>query len=70
MTHSDFNQLLSTIQALSPSRVRQLRQPLDKQFAQPKKATAPATGKAAELTMSSLENYSGRLDFPRWPDEP
>jgi hypothetical protein len=48
MTHSDFNQLLSTIKALSPSQVRQLRQQLDKQLAQPKKPTAPTPGKAAK----------------------
>jgi hypothetical protein len=48
MTHSDFNQLLSIIKALSPSQVRQLRQQLDKQFAQPKKPTASTPGKAAK----------------------
>jgi hypothetical protein len=45
MTHSDFNQLLNTIKALSPSQVRQLRQQLDKQLGQPK---APTPGKAAK----------------------
>jgi len=48
MNHSDFNQLLSTIKALSTSQVRQLRQQLDKQLAQPKKPTAPMPGKAAK----------------------
>ena len=48
MTHSDFNQLLSTIKALSPSQVRQLRQQLDKQLAQPKKPTASTPGKPAK----------------------
>ena len=41
MTHTDFNQLLSSIKALSPEQVRQLRQQLDRQLAQPKKPTAP-----------------------------
>jgi hypothetical protein len=48
MTHSDFNHLLSRIKGLSPEQVRQLRQQLDSQLAQPKKPTAPAPGKAAK----------------------
>jgi len=44
MTHSDFNQLLSSIKALSPSQVRQLRE----QLAQPTQPTAPTPGKAAK----------------------
>ena len=40
MTHSDFNHLLSSIKALSPEQMRQLRQQLDRQVAQPKKPTA------------------------------
>jgi hypothetical protein len=48
MTHTDFNQLLSSIKALTPQLVRQLRQQLDRQSAQPKKPTAPTTGKAAK----------------------
>jgi hypothetical protein len=48
MTHSDFNQLLSSIKALSPEQVRQLRQQLDRQNAQPKKPTAPTPDKAAK----------------------
>ena len=47
MTHSDFNQLLSSIKALSPEQLRQLRQQLDDRLAQPKKPTAPTPGKAA-----------------------
>ena len=50
MTHSDFNQLLSSIKALSPEQVRQLRQQLDRQSAQPKKPTAPTPAKAAQRT--------------------
>ena len=48
MTHSDFNQLLSSIKALSPEQVRQLRQQLDRQNAQPKKPNAPTPGKAGK----------------------
>ena len=48
MTHSDFNQLLSSIKGLSPEQVRQLRQQLDSQLAQPKKLTAQTPGKAAK----------------------
>ncbi len=48
MTHRDFNQLLSTIKARSPSQVRQLRHQLDKQLAQPKKPTASTPGKPAK----------------------
>ena len=48
MTHSDFNQLLSSIKALSPEQVRQLRQQLDRQNAKPKKPTAPTPGKAGK----------------------
>ncbi len=41
MTHSEFNHLLTSIKALSPEQVRQLRQQIDSQLAQPKKPTAP-----------------------------
>ena len=50
MTHSDFNQLLTSIKALSPEQVRQLRQQLDRQSAQPKKPTAPTPGKTSKQT--------------------
>src|SRR5215468_6583505 len=46
MTHSDFNQLLSSIKGLTPHQARRLRQQLDREHAQPKKPTAPTTGKA------------------------
>ncbi len=48
MTHSDFHHLLTSVNSLSPEQVRQLRQQLDKQLAQPKKPTAPTPGKAAK----------------------
>jgi hypothetical protein len=47
MTHTDFNHLLSSIKGLSAEQVRQLRQQLDKQLAEPKKPAA-APGKAAK----------------------
>jgi hypothetical protein len=46
MTHTDFNQLLSSIKALTPEQVRKLRQQLDRQSAQPRKPTAPTPGRA------------------------
>ena len=55
MTHSDFNQLLSTIKALSPSQVRQLRRQLDKQLAQPK---VPTPGKAAQRAQAPNQPIS------------
>jgi hypothetical protein len=48
MTQSDFNHLLSSIKGLSPAQVRQLRQRLDQQLAQPKKPTAAKPGKTAK----------------------
>jgi hypothetical protein len=47
MTHSDFNHLLSSIKGLTPEQLRQLRQQLDRQLAQPKKPTAPVPAKRA-----------------------
>jgi hypothetical protein len=48
MTHTDFSHLLSSIEALTPEQVRQLRQRLDRQSAPPKKPTASTSGKAAK----------------------
>ena len=48
MTHTDFNHLLTSIKALTPEQVRQLRQQLDRQLAEPKKRPAPASGKPAK----------------------
>ncbi len=48
MTHSDFNHLLSSIEGLSPEQLRQLRQQLDRQLAQPKKLVSPASAKRAK----------------------
>ncbi len=47
MTQTDFNHLLNSIKGLSPAQVRQLRQQLDRQVAQPKKPTAARPGKTA-----------------------
>src|SRR5205823_4378886 len=48
MRHSDFNQLLSSLKALTPMQVRRLRQQLDSELAQPKPAPARTAGQAAE----------------------
>jgi hypothetical protein len=50
MTHADFNHLLSSIKALTPGQVRQLRQQLDRQSAQPKEPNAQPSGKSAKRT--------------------
>ena len=44
MTHTDFNHILSSLKTLSPEQVRQLRQQLDRQLAQPKTPTAKPSG--------------------------
>jgi hypothetical protein len=48
MTRADFNHLLDTIKALPPEQIRQLRQQLDQQLAQPKPPTAAKSGKTAK----------------------
>ncbi len=48
MTHSDFDYVLSSIKALSPEQLRQLRQKLDTQLAQPKKPPVSASGKGTK----------------------
>ena len=48
MTHSEFHHLLSSVQGLSPAQVRQLRQQLDKQLAEPKKPAPPESTRAAK----------------------
>ena len=82
MTHTDFNHLLSSIKALSPEQVRQLRQQLDRQLAQPKKPAAPAPGKAAKrakpaaarrsrsLRRSSISTCSASASSARFPIPP
>ena len=46
MTHSDFNQLMSSIKGLSPDQMRLLRQRLDNELAQPKLPAAQGPGHA------------------------
>ena len=48
MTHTDFNHLLSSINALTPEQARQLRQQLDRQAAEPKKHPGLSTAKSAK----------------------
>ncbi len=48
MTHTDFNHLLTSIKAVTPEQVRQLRQQLDRHLAEPKTRPAPASIKAAQ----------------------
>ena len=50
MTHADFNQLLSSINGLTPQQMRQLRQQLDARLAQPKEPAALPPGRAAKRT--------------------
>jgi hypothetical protein len=45
MTHSDFNHLLASVNALSPEQARKLRQQLDRQIARP---TNPLAQKPVE----------------------
>jgi hypothetical protein len=53
MTHSDFNHLLSSIKGLSPEQMRQLRQQLDSQFAEPKKPRVQPPAKTAQRTRAA-----------------
>jgi hypothetical protein len=48
MTHPDFNQLLSSLNRLSPGQLRQLRQQLDRKLAEPERAAPPASAKTAK----------------------
>ncbi len=49
MTHTEFNDILSSLKTLSPEQVRQLRQQLDSQLTQPKKPS----GKGAKRARAS-----------------
>jgi hypothetical protein len=53
VTHTDFNHLLSSINGLSPEQLRQLRQQLDRQLAEPKKRPALPPGKAPKRATPS-----------------
>jgi hypothetical protein len=48
MTHSDFNQFLLSVRALTPAQMRRLRQRLDCELAQPKKPPARTPGEGAK----------------------
>jgi hypothetical protein len=48
MTHTDFDHILSSLKTLSPEQVRQLRQQLDRQLAQPNTPAARTPAKAAK----------------------
>ena len=48
MTPGDFNHLLSSIRALSPEQMRQLRQQLDSELARPQQQPARTPGTAAK----------------------
>jgi hypothetical protein len=50
MTHTDFNQLLSRIDALTAQQALRLRRQLDERLAQPKKPTAQSSGKGVRRT--------------------
>jgi hypothetical protein len=50
MTQSEFNHLLSSIRALSPEEMRQLRQQLDRQLAEPKKPRTQPSAKTPKQT--------------------
>jgi hypothetical protein len=47
MTHSEFTHILESLGGLSPDQLRQLRQQLDRQLAQPKKPALAPAGKAS-----------------------
>ena len=53
MTHTDFNQLVSSIKGLSAEQAQQLRQQLDRQFAQPKAPAARTPSKAAKCAKAT-----------------
>ncbi len=55
MTHIDFNQLLSSLEALSPVQARQLRQQLDRQLTKPKTPAAKPSDKGANRTKTAPE---------------
>jgi hypothetical protein len=52
MSHREFTQILSSIHALSPDQVRQLRDELDSQLAVARQPSAPAASEAAPAQTS------------------
>ncbi len=55
MTHTEFNHLLGSLNALSPEQVRQLRRQIESQLAQPKKKSVPSSGKAAKPPKAAIQ---------------
>jgi hypothetical protein len=53
MTDSEFNHLLSSIKTLSPEEMRQLRQQLDRQLAEPKKPRTRPSAKTPKQTRAA-----------------
>jgi hypothetical protein len=64
MTHHEFNHLLSSIKALSPEQMRQLRRQIDSELShddlrtggQPKKTPAQASAKGAKRAKAAPQN--------------
>jgi hypothetical protein len=66
MTHNEFNHVLSSLEALSAEQVRQLRQQLDRQIAQPKTPTGRTPGKGANRTKAAVpKKKMTEADFDR-----
>jgi hypothetical protein len=61
MTQTEFNRLLSQIEALPPEQLRQLRQRIDRQIAEPEKRPAPASAKAAKRTIADKAKPKKRM---------
>jgi hypothetical protein len=62
MSHSDFNDLMSSIKSLSAEQLHQLRQQLDKQLAPPKKPAARASGEAAKRAKPAQAKNTASID--------
>ena len=63
MTHTDFNQLLSTIHGLTPQQARRLRQQLDKRLAQPRKPLDQTPAKGAKRTRPAAPKKMNEAEF-------
>jgi hypothetical protein len=69
MTHTDFNQLLNSINGLTPQQMRQLRQQLDQRLSQPKEPTAQPSGKSAKRKKAApkpAEKPMTRAEFDQY----
>jgi hypothetical protein len=63
MTHIDFNQLLSSLEALSPDQARQLRQQLDRRLPTPMTPAAKPSGKGAKPTKAASQPAKKPMTF-------